>query len=99
VPQGPLVDGSAGRTLSHEWPNMGVGDWRDIPLGAYRVTVEAILTDGRRLPLAAQAAIEKEGRRQVLPMDGSSPLLFGAMTSLGTSSTGDYHAELMVVIP
>jgi len=99
APQGPLVDGSAGRTLTHEWPNMSVGDWRDIPVGAYRVTVEAILPDGSRFPLASQAAIEKEGRRQIVPMDASSPLMFGSMTSLGTSSNADYHAELMVVIP
>jgi hypothetical protein len=99
TPQGPLVDGSAGRALTHEWRNMGVGDWRDIPLGVYSVTVEAILPDGSQIPLAAQAAIEKEGRRRIVPMDGSSPLMFGSMTSLGTSSTADYHAELMVVIP
>jgi len=55
APQGPLIDGSQGQTLSLRAtapvPRRGLGALLDIPIGRYTVTTELILPDGRTQPV------------------------------------------------
>ncbi len=59
-PQGPLIDGSAGKTLTLRQP-ASAGRFLDFPIGKYEVTAELINADGTSQPLRVAAAQFSQG--------------------------------------
>ena len=63
VPKGPLLDGSAAKTLTFEraygWSGLDQGNLQDIPVADYTLTGFETLPDGTRRPLLIQKAYKE----------------------------------------
>jgi len=89
APQGKLADGSTGQTLVLRRPIARgyIGEFMDVPIGAYEVTARLIDADGKATPLRIAAAKPFTGTSPTYR--GVEPADFGAKANIYFPSRGD----------
>lgn len=84
VPNGPLIDGSAGQRLTRT-VKVGQGV-RDVPVGRYDISAVVVNADGTRTPLQIRA----DNDVQEVPFGTTITFLFDGLSSCGHYAT--YHS-------